>query len=60
MTDNDELFRFLETQNQVYLNAFAQIKNGKKNAHWMCCVFSQIKNLVSSKKIALLLYQKLE
>ena len=31
MTENKELIRFLEAQNQMYLKALEEIKSGKKN-----------------------------
>jgi uncharacterized protein (DUF1810 family) len=49
MTDNNELIRFLEAQNQVYLKALSEIKEGKKNSHWMWYIFPQIKGLGSSE-----------
>jgi uncharacterized protein (DUF1810 family) len=49
MTDTNELIRFLEAQNQVYLKALSEIKNGKKNTHWMWYIFPQIKGLGSSE-----------
>lgn len=42
MTENKELTRFLDAQNQLYLKALAEIKNGKKETHWMWFVFPQI------------------
>ena len=49
MTNTNELIRFLEAQNQVYLKALSEIKEGKKNTHWMWYVFPQIKGLGSSE-----------
>ena len=49
MTDNNELIRFLEAQNQVYLKALLEIKEGKKHTHWMWYIFPQIKGLGSSE-----------
>jgi uncharacterized protein (DUF1810 family) len=49
MTDKDELIRFLEAQNQVYLKALSEIKEGKKISHWMWYIFPQIKGLGSSQ-----------
>lgn len=45
MESNMELKRFLDAQNQVYLKALSEIKEGKKNAHWMWYIFPQIKGL---------------
>jgi uncharacterized protein (DUF1810 family) len=49
MTDNNELIRFLDAQNQVYLKALSEIKNGKKETHWMWYIFPQIKGLGASE-----------
>lgn len=49
MNDNNNLIRFLETQNQVYLKALAEIKNGTKENHWMWYIFPQMKGLGSSE-----------
>lgn len=43
------LDRFLKAQNQVYLNAYQEIKQGKKQSHWMWYVFPQIAGLGSSE-----------
>ena len=42
MTENKELTRFLDAQNQLFLKALEEIKNGKKETHWMWFVFPQI------------------
>lgn len=39
------LNRFLEAQNLKYLDALKEIKQGKKQTHWMWFVFPQIKGL---------------
>jgi uncharacterized protein (DUF1810 family) len=49
MTDTNELIRFLDAQNQVYLKALSEIKIGKKETHWMWYIFPQIKGLGSSE-----------
>jgi uncharacterized protein (DUF1810 family) len=49
MTNNNELIKFLDAQNQVYLKALSEIKNGKKETHWMWYIFPQIKGLGSSE-----------
>ena len=48
MEINNQLTRFLEAQNQVYLKALAEIKNGRKESHWMWFIFPQLKGLGSS------------
>ncbi|OXG02307.1 uncharacterized protein (DUF1810 family) [Flavobacterium araucananum] len=45
---NNDLTRFLEAQNQLYLTAFSEIKKGKKETHWMWFIFPQIKGLGTS------------
>ena len=49
MADNKDLIRFLSAQNQVYLNALAEIKKGSKVTHWMWFIFPQIKGLGTSE-----------
>lgn len=48
MEDNYKLTRFLEAQNQVYLNALSEISAGRKQSHWMWFVFPQLKGLGKS------------
>jgi uncharacterized protein (DUF1810 family) len=45
MKENKDLVRFLEAQNQMYLKALAEVRNGKKLSHWMWFVFPQLKGL---------------
>jgi len=45
---NNDLMRFLDAQNKLYLTAFSEIKKGKKETHWMWFIFPQIKGLGSS------------
>jgi len=49
MTKNNELLKFLDAQNQLYLKALAEIKNGQKVSHWMWFIFPQIKGLGRSE-----------
>ena len=49
MTKNKELSKFLEAQNQLYLKALAEIKDGHKVSHWMWFIFPQIKGLGRSE-----------
>lgn len=44
-----KLKRFLDAQNQVYLRALSEIRNGKKVSHWMWYVFPQLKGLGKSE-----------
>lgn len=41
----DELHRFLDTQEDTYDTALAEIKSGKKRSHWMWYIFPQIRGL---------------
>ncbi|RYY69906.1 MAG: DUF1810 domain-containing protein [Chitinophagaceae bacterium] len=43
------LKRFLDAQNQVYLKALAEIRNGSKETHWMWFIFPQLKGLGQSE-----------
>ncbi len=45
MKENKEFVRFLDAQNQMYLKALAEVRNGRKESHWMWFVFPQIKGL---------------
>lgn len=45
---NNDLMRFLEAQNKMYLTAFSEIEKGKKKTHWMWFIFPQLKGLGSS------------
>lgn len=43
-----DLIRFLDAQNQLYLQALAEIRNGRKVTHWMWFIFPQIRGLGKS------------
>lgn len=45
MESKYNLTRFLDAQNQVYLNALDEIRRGRKQSHWMWFVFPQLKGL---------------
>jgi len=45
---NNDLMRFLDAQNKLYLTALSEIKKGKKETHWMWFIFPQIKGLGTS------------
>lgn len=45
---NNDLTRFLDAQNKLYLTAVSEIKKGKKESHWMWFIFPQIKGLGTS------------
>jgi uncharacterized protein (DUF1810 family) len=44
----NDLTRFLDAQNKLYLTAFSELKKGKKETHWMWFIFPQIKGLGKS------------
>jgi len=44
-----ELSRFLDAQNQLYLKALSEIRNGSKESHWMWFIFPQLKGLGASE-----------
>lgn len=45
----DDLNRFIEAQDNKYGEAFEEVKNGKKNSHWMWYIFPQIAGLGQSE-----------
>ena len=45
---NNDLTRFLDAQNKLYLTAYTELKKGKKETHWMWFIFPQIKGLGKS------------
>jgi uncharacterized protein (DUF1810 family) len=45
---NNDLTRFLDAQNKLYLTAYSELKKGKKQTHWMWFIFPQIKGLGKS------------
>ncbi|MEN2400737.1 DUF1810 domain-containing protein [Flavobacterium sp. MC2016-06] len=45
---NNDLMRFLDAQNKLYLTALSEINKGKKETHWMWFIFPQIKGLGTS------------
>ncbi|MCC9070180.1 DUF1810 domain-containing protein [Flavobacterium sp. F-65] len=45
---NNDLIRFLEAQNHLYLTALSEIKKGKKETNWMWFIFPQIAGLGTS------------
>lgn len=48
MEDQYKLTRFLDAQNQSYLNALSEIRKGQKQTHWMWFIFPQLKGLGKS------------
>lgn len=45
MKETNNLNRFLVAQESNYINAFQEIKSGKKTGHWMWYIFPQIDGL---------------
>jgi uncharacterized protein (DUF1810 family) len=45
MTNSNNLERFIDAQLSVYPTAFSEVKNGRKQSHWMWFIFPQIKGL---------------
>jgi uncharacterized protein (DUF1810 family) len=43
--DSYQLQRFIDAQEAVFETALAEIKNGKKQSHWMWFIFPQIQGL---------------
>jgi uncharacterized protein (DUF1810 family) len=43
--DAHDLRRFVEAQEGVYEEAFAEIRSGRKRSHWMWFIFPQIEGL---------------
>jgi uncharacterized protein (DUF1810 family) len=46
--ENNDLTRFLDAQNKLYLTAYSELKKGKKETHWMWFIFPQIEGLGKS------------
>jgi len=49
MKDKYNLKRFLDAQGSTYETALREIKNGKKESHWMWFIFPQFKGLGRSE-----------
>lgn len=45
MNLEDGIQRYVSTQDHIYEQALSEIKNGKKQSHWMWFVFPQIRGL---------------
>jgi len=48
MSDRYDLKRFVDAQAWVYAQAYAELRAGRKQSHWMWFVFPQIRGLGSS------------
>ena len=49
MNNKYNLERFIDAQNEFYEIALKEIKNGKKETHWMWFIFPQLKYLGNSE-----------
>jgi len=45
MSKENNLKRFIEAQENTYATALAEIKNGRKQSHWMWFIFPQLQGL---------------
>lgn len=60
MTGEYDLQRFIDAKEGVYEKALVEIKNGRKQTHWMWFVFPQIKGLGYSETAKFFAIQNLE
>ncbi len=62
MADDDpfNLGRFVNAQENVYANALAELRNGRKRSHWMWFIFPQIEGLGRSEMARFYAVQNLE
>ena len=49
MKDPYDLQRFIEAQNPVYEQVCAELRNGRKESHWMWFIFPQVRGLGHSR-----------
>ncbi|OOV17565.1 DUF1810 domain-containing protein [Flavobacterium sp. LM4] len=56
----NDLTRFLEAQNKLYLTALSELKKGKKETHWMWFIFPQLKGLGRSEMSELYAIENLQ
>ena len=49
MKDPYDLQRFIEAQNPVYAQVCAELRNGRKESHWMWFIFPQMRGLGHSQ-----------
>lgn len=45
MAKENDLKRFIDAQEKDYLTALSELKNGRKQSHWMWYIFPQIQGL---------------
>ena len=56
----NDLTRFLEAQNKLYLKALTELKKGKKETQWMWFIFPQIKGIDESEMSKMYAIENLE
>ena len=49
MSNNTNLQRFLDAQDDYYEKALSEIRNGRKESHWIWFIFPQLKGLGQSE-----------
>jgi len=49
MDDRFRLQRFVDTQNPVFAQVCAELRQGRKSGHWMWFIFPQLKGLGHSR-----------
>ena len=60
MSSDNDLDKFLNAQNRDYASALAEIRNGRKQGHWIWYVFPQIAGLGMSSTSEFYAIQSLE
>ena len=50
MNDPASLKRFVDAQNPVYKQVWADLRNGQKGGHWMWFIFPQLRGLGHSQR----------
>jgi uncharacterized protein (DUF1810 family) len=53
MNDAHDLQRFVDAQSAVYENVCAELRNGRKESHWMWFIFPQLRGLGQSRMATL-------
>jgi len=53
LNDPHDLQRFVDAQNPVYEKVLAELRNGRKETHWMWFIFPQLRGLGQSRMATL-------
>ena len=53
MNDQHDLQRFVDAQNPVYEKVLGELRNGRKETHWMWFIFPQLRGLGHSRMATL-------